>query len=149
MLKWRGKLYLTYPSFSHCRFFSEAWREQPCLLLFGNLVLCRTPQRGSSCSKLGTQTLWRQPVQRQIGQGALYVKLKTRQRRSAGHSFKNSFCCRNSDGVPPSKLLCTVGATGTEGTAEEEVKLDRLDGTELSSSSDSYLVGCVSRGQRR
>lgn len=66
----------------------KAWREQPCLLLFLNLFLCRTPQRGSSRSKLGMQTLWRQPVPRQIGQGVLYVKLKAGRHRSAGHSLK-------------------------------------------------------------
>lgn len=65
-------------------------------------------------------------MQRQIGQGVLYVKLKARQHRSAGHSLKNSFCCRNSDGAPPTKLVCTLGASGTEGTPEQEVKQDRV-----------------------
>lgn len=103
----------------------KAWREQPCLLLFLNLSLCRTPQRGSSRSKLGLQTLWRQPVPRQIGQGVLYVKLKARRHRSAGHSLKKLLLLqRNSGGVPPSKLRCSLGAKGKEGKPQKKVKLD-------------------------
>lgn len=75
---------------------------------------------------------------RQIGQGVLYVKLKARRHRSAGHSLKKLLLLqRNSGGVPPSKLRCTLGAKGKEGETTKESKTGPslrvdpgLDGTE-------------------
>lgn len=92
--------------------FSETWtEEESCLVFVANLSLCRTPERGSSeYSKLGIQTLWPQPVQRQIGLPVLYVKLPARKHRARRVLRTTPLLQPNCDGVPLSKLLCILGA---------------------------------------